>query len=170
MVIDSTEFYRQEPYPYTKCVNRLWYTPKFKSAGFRYEVGTSIKTGEICWFNGPFPCGLMSDLRIFRLKLKTILLPEEKVVADKGYKGDTKVCTPYDAINKGHKRAMALGRARHEIVNRRIKQFGALQGIWRHGNDKHGLVFRAAITIVQLEIENGRPLFQFEGYKDRVLV
>ena len=52
---------------------------------------------------------------------------------------------------------MALGRSRHEIVNRRIKQFGALQGIWRHENEKHGIVFRAAITIVQLKLEKGRP-------------
>ena len=129
MVVDGTYFHRQEPYPYTKEVNRLWFTPKFKSAGFQYEVGTSLKTGEICWFNGPFPCGLMSNLRIFQLKLKVLLLPGEKVVADKGYKGDPKVCTPYDAIDKDHEIAMSLGRARHEIVNRLIKQFGVLQRI-----------------------------------------
>ena len=146
-------------------MNRLWFTPKFKSVGFRYEVGTSIKTGEICWFNGPFLCGLMSELKIFRLKLKLLLLPEEKVVADKGYKGYPKVCTPYDTIDKDHKRAMSLGRSLHEIVNRRIKQLGALQGIWRHGNEKNGLVFRAAITIVQLELENGRPLFSLKVMK-----
>ena len=110
----------------------------------------------------------MSDLRIFRLKLKVLLLPEEKVVADKGYKGHSKVCTPYDTIDKDYKRAMSLGRSLHEIVNRRIKQLGALQGIWRHGNEKHGLVFRADITIVDLELENGRPFFQFEGYQDCV--
>ena len=52
---------------------------------------------------------------------------------------------------------MALGRSRHEIINRRIKQFRALQGIWRHENEKHGIVFRAAITIVQLKLEKGRP-------------
>ena len=65
---------------------------------------------------------------------------------------------------------MVIGRARQEIINCQIKKFGALQGIWRHGSDKHGLVCRDAITIVQLIIEKRRLLFQFEGYEDRVLV
>ena len=166
LVVDGTDFRRQEPYPFTKLSNGPWFTPKFKSAGFRWEVGTSIKTGDVCWFNGPFPCGMMCDLRIFRLTSKTCLRAEEKVVADKGYRGDSKVVTPLDAKNNDHRRAMSLGRARHETVNRRIKQWGALQQIWRHDNEKHAFSFRAVITIVQLEIENGRPLFQFIGYQD----
>ena len=102
----------------------------------------------------------------FSLDFKNLFASRRKVVADKGYRGDSKVVTPLDAKNNDHRRAMSLGRARHETVNRRIKQWGALQQIWRHDNEKHAFSFRVVITIVQLEIENGRPLFQFIGYQD----
>ena len=163
------DYRRQEPHPYVKEINSKWFTPKFKSAGYRYEVASSVKRGDICWFNGPFPCGLMNDLRIFRLSLKSLLRPEEQVIADKGYRGDSKTCTPLDAKNRDHSRAMGVARARHETLNRRFKQWGALQGIWRHEDKKHGLVFRSVATITQLEISNGRPLFHCEGYEDQVL-
>ena len=166
MVIDGTDFKRQEPHPYTKEVNRKWFTPKFKSAGFRWEVGTSISRGDICWFHGPFPCGMMSDLRIFRLKLKQLLLPGEKVFADKGYKGDIKCVTPYEAKNKSHKRAMVLSRARHETINRRFKTWGVLYQTWRNENEKHAFVFKAVVTIVQIEISNGRPPFKVDQFED----
>ena len=111
----------------------------------------------------------MNDLRIFRLSLKSLLRPEEQVIADKGYRGDSKTCTPLYAKNRDHSRAMGVARARHETLNRRFKQWGALQGIWRHEDKKHGLVFRSVATITQLEISNGRPLFHCEGYEDQVL-
>ena len=82
LCVDGTDFRRQEPYPFTKISNSPWFAPKFKSSCFRWEVATSIKTGDVCWFNGPFPCGMMSDLRIFRLNLNTCLRAEEKFVAN----------------------------------------------------------------------------------------
>ena len=97
-------------------------------------------------------------------------MPGEMVVCDKGYKGDPKTCTPIEAKNAAHRRAMALGRARHETVNRRFKTWGALQQRWRHSNEKHAITFKAVVTITQLEIENGRPLFQINGYEDKALV
>ena len=170
MVVDGTDFRRQEPFPFTKEVNPKWFTPKFKSAGFRWEVGTSIKGGDICWINGPFPPDLMPDITFFRLNLKQLLMPGEKVIADKKYRGDTKTCTPFEAKNKAHERSMSLGRARHETVNRRFKTWGALQQVWRHSNFKHAVTFRSVATITQLEIQNGRPLFQVLGYEGKVLV
>ena len=129
-----------------------------------------MKGGDICWINGPFPPGLMPDITIFRLNLKQLLMPGEKVIADKGYRGDTKTCTPFEAKNKIHERAMSLGRARHETVNCRFKTWGALQQVWRHSNIKHALTFRSVATITQLEIQNSRPLFQVSGYEDKALV
>ena len=109
MVVDGTDFRRQEPFLFTKEVNPKWFTLKFKSAGFRWEVGTSIKRGDICWINGPFPPGLMPDIIIFCLNLKQLLMAGAKVIADKGCRGDTKTCTPFEAKNKAHERAMSLG-------------------------------------------------------------
>ena len=167
--MDGTDFRRREPFPFCDGVNSKWFTHKFKSAGFRYEVGTNIKIGNICWFNGPFPCGMMNDLRIFRLKLKTLLRPEEKVLADRGYRGDSKILTEDDAKNKKHRRSIALISARHETVNRRLKQWNSLNEVWRNEDNKHGIVFRSIITITELEIRYGRPLFHVNGYEDQVL-
>ena len=46
---------------------RRWSSHKFaKKAGVRYEVGVAIKSGDICWINGPYPCGQFADITIFR--------------------------------------------------------------------------------------------------------
>jgi len=166
ITVDGTDFRIQEPFPFS----REWFSQKFTGAGVRYGVVMCIQTGEIVWFNGPFPCGLMTDIRIFRLKLKGLLLPGEKVMADKGYKGDPKTCTPFEAKNNNHKKVMCRARARHETVNGRFKTWGCLKQVWRHGRSKHVLAFNAVATITQLEIENGRPPFQVDGYEDSAFV
>ena len=55
---------RQDPYPYKKKMNPKWFIPKFKFAKYCYKVATSVKCGDIFWFNGMFSCDLMSDLQI----------------------------------------------------------------------------------------------------------
>ena len=60
----------QKPIPF----NAKWYSHKFNGAGLRYEVEVSIEGGNIIWVHGPFPFGKYSDLRIFRLQMKTSLL------------------------------------------------------------------------------------------------
>jgi len=42
-----------------------WFSHKFKGPGVRYEVGLCIRTGDIVWINGPFPCGQYPDITIF---------------------------------------------------------------------------------------------------------
>ena len=44
---------------------RRWYSHKFKKPGVRYEVGVAIKSGDIVWINGPYPCGAYADIKIF---------------------------------------------------------------------------------------------------------
>ena len=140
MTIDGVDFEIQEPWSYTKANNKKWYSHKFKSVGLRYEIGTCNKTGDIVWLNGPFPCGSCPDLKIFRLGLKNLLGPGEKVVADRGYKGDTRVCTPDDAIDAQHKHAMGVLRARHETLNGRLKNWGCLRQIYRHDRNQHHML------------------------------
>ena len=46
----------------------------------------SIFGGDIVWVNGPFKGG-ESNISIFRKDLKAILFKDERVEADKGYRG-----------------------------------------------------------------------------------
>ena len=85
MSIDGTHFRINEPVPF----DTLWYSHKFNGPGLAYELGLCIKTGNIVWYNGPFP-SKHPDISIFRANLKSLLLPGEKVVADLGYKGKGK--------------------------------------------------------------------------------
>ena len=46
---------------------RKWSSHKFaKKAGVCYEVAVPIQSGDICWINGPFPCGDYADIMVFR--------------------------------------------------------------------------------------------------------
>ena len=53
-----------------------------------YELALCIKSGDLCWVNGPFPAGANSDLEIFRSGLMTYLEEFERVEADDGYIGE----------------------------------------------------------------------------------
>ena len=45
--------------------SKSFYSYKFKKSGLRYEVGLCIKTGDICWWSGPYAPGIWNDLSIF---------------------------------------------------------------------------------------------------------
>lgn len=81
-------------------------------------------------------------------------------MADRGYRGDLRCCTPYDAKNRYHLRAMGVARARHETVNRCLKRWGALKHCFRHHRSKHQIVFRAVVVCTQLAFNNGYKPFQ----------
>ena len=108
----------------------------------------------------------MNDLSIFQIKLKSLLAPFERVVADKGYKGDGRIDTPLDAKDDAHKEAMGRARARHETINGRFKNWGILAQKFRHHRDKHSVAFEAVVAISQIEIENGNRPFGVTDYED----
>ena len=120
--------------------------------------------GDIVHFNGPFR-GAVHDLTIFRYHLKRCLLPGERVIADRGYRGDRKIVTPFDAVgNKQHDRAMAALRARHEVMNGRLKQFNCLSDPWKHKLSSHDRAFVACLVLVQLNQKHGTEPFEVIGY------
>ena len=51
------------------------------------------------------------------------------------------------------------GRCRQETFNRRLTHFEALSKTFRHGHEKHRLVFEAIIVTVQYQMDNGKKLF-----------
>ena len=161
-----------EPYPYEKEWSERWYSPKFKGAGLRYEIGISILGGDIVWVNGPFPCGQYNDLTIFmEFGMKDNLEEGERVECDDGYGGaDPEFAKSKSGIfhPKMSKKTCNIVCARQESANKRIKQFAALSGVFRHDMTKHSTVFNAVALVTQISIEVGMPLFEVNGYDDEI--
>ena len=72
----------QEPHPYVKHISKIWWSKKSNGPGLRYELGVGIKTGDLVWVHGPFPCGQYNDLTIFKSGLANYLDKNERVEAD----------------------------------------------------------------------------------------
>ena len=167
--VDGVDFMIREPYPYVKDVSNIWYSKKINGPGLRYEFAVSIKTGDLCWINGPYPCGEKNDLGIFRAGLMTFLDENERVECDDGYQGeDPLICKTRKGISSLYssdeeKAFQNTVRARQETAHKRFKQFGALNGIFRHALEKHSDFVYAAATISQIVFEMGEPLFQIDS-------
>ncbi len=79
--VDGTDFWIAKKYK-----NPL-YSYKFKKLGFRYEMGLCIKTGNICWWAGPYLPGILNNEMVFKYGLTKMLEPAERVEADVGCRG-----------------------------------------------------------------------------------
>lgn len=155
MTVDGVDFRIQEPTPF----NKKWFSHKFSGPGLRYELGVCIKTGHIVEFHGPLPCAY-PDLKIFHAGMKWKLLPGERVIANRGYRGEAKVMIPYECINGEHLKMMNISRSQHETINGRLKTWHILNGIYHHRRDKHHLMFKSVAVLEQVKIENGYGPFQ----------
>ena len=125
----------------------------------RYEIAITVRSGRIAWANGPFPSGTNNDLRIFRSGLKGLLRENEFVITDGGYL-DTKCIAPPGSGNRYHHH-YGLIRARHETLNKRMKQFSVLQNRFRHDVTLHVYCFYAVLNIASVQLED-EPLFEIE--------
>ena len=152
MSIDGTDFHILEPRPFSP----LWYSHKFNGPGRRYKIGFSTGTAGIVWAHGPFACG-KSDLHIFNSKLKYLLRADEKVIGDGRYIGPFFVDS--GSLSCGENSLFSRIRARHEVLNGRLKRFGVLRNASRHRLQLHSKVFFAEANITQISIENEDPLF-----------
>ncbi|CAB9517840.1 unknown protein [Seminavis robusta] len=141
---------------------------KFNGPGLRYEIAVCIQTGWIVWINGPFPCGEWVDIAISLSSLVHMFEGDERAVADKGYRGYPQYfdCPWRHLDNQQQTSRKALARARHECVNRRLKEWSCFLQRWCHSLDKHGKMAHAVANIVQLQIMD-KPMWQVEYY-DRV--
>ncbi len=93
--------------------------------------------------------------------------PGEQVEADQGYIGHPeKIKCPQNVGNPAEKLAMqGRVRARHEMLNGRLKNWGIFSQVYCHNIMRHGKLFWACAVVTQLTIESGEPLFKVE-YKD----
>jgi DDE superfamily endonuclease len=154
--IDGTDCPIREPGDFSG----RWFSHKFKGAGLRYEIGICIQTGWIVWKNGPYPCGAYPDITIARDWLYKVLGVGEMYVADRGYRdGDERALLPM-GYSSPLETMMSEARARHETVNNRIKNFKILSEKFRNDLAKHWVCFHSIVTMLQLEIETTRPLYQ----------
>ncbi len=140
-------------------IDPAFYSHKFKRAGLRYEVAVQINGTKIIWINGGVPCGRFPDLTLARLNFTTMLLPNERVAADKGYKDDLFMLPISRPMNRGEKDFNTWHRkilARHETVNVRLKQFRVLKQVFTHGSTTeerirlHIKCFTAVANLTQL--------------------
>lgn len=156
MSVDGTDCRINSPTPFS----RTWYSHKFHAAGVRYEVGVSLRKSEIVWVNGPFRCGSNPDITIFRRALKQRLRRGERIMADKGYRGEPDcIDVPKDDDPPALTRLKRRIGARHETVNYRLKTFRCLSEKFRHDLRKHQMFFHAVTVVTQVNITNGDPLF-----------
>ena len=123
---------------------------KFKAAGLRYGISTSIQTGDIVSCHGPFPAGKWADITIYRTFVKPMLAPNEKVEADKGYDGDTTIRGPLDYYCQSEKSAKKKVASRHETINGRLESFRCLRNQFRHNHHEHKYYFFTAAVTTQL--------------------
>ena len=162
--VDGIHFKINEPSPF----NSGWNSHKLGGSSLAYELVTSIATGDIVAYNGPFPAGTWNDIKIFRNKTKLRLGNGEKVLGDLGYKGDTRTITKLDARDLLHSYGMGCARDRHETINRRLRTWAALKQTFRHSRHKHHMIFRAVVVLEQIKMQNGSPAFQIFNYIDPV--
>jgi len=155
VTVDGTDFRIFEKK--IPCFWTGWFSEKFNHPGVRYEICVSIIGGDIVWINGPFPAGAFPDRTIFRRKLMMWLGLTEKVDADEGYSGEDMYIRLPSHLVEGSPEAIqhARARARHETMNKRLKQFNILHQTYRHHLDDHGSVLRACAVTAQLGFKHG---------------
>lgn len=159
--IDGTDL------PLAKSYLKELFSYKFKHSGLRYEVGLCIKTGDICWWNGPFEPGIYNDEMVFKMGVLGMLEEGERVETDRGYRGISPgyVKCPGMFSEPASAEMKQKVRSRHETGNKRLKQWKILRDRYRHDICEHQTVFGAIVALTQISIENGEPLFPVE-YND----
>ena len=166
---DGVDFEIAEPWPYNRYISKRWYSHKFKGPGIRYLIGVAILTGDIVHISGPYPCGDWPDVKIFKQDIVPELDANERVEADGGYASlDPQYTkTPESASSREESKDLKNKvRARHETVNKRLKQWAILRKVFTNTDlKKHSFALRAVAVITQLSFDNGEPLFQVD-YKD----
>lgn len=157
MSLDGTDFRIYEPMDFSP----KWYSHKFKGPGLRYEIGLCIKTGAIVWANGGVPCGEYSDLKLARAGYVDAVGPDEMTIADDTYKDANFFI--YPSGNPESIREQKRIMARHETVNRRLKQWGVLQKVFRHSLQLHSPCFYAVVNVTQIMFDNNEGLYQLNA-------
>lgn len=148
-----------------------WYSHKKNGPGVGFGFALSTEQDRCVHVSGwHYPS--MHDITIFRGGVKgneanwdpnavyALLSPGAKAIGDSGYTGEKKCMT----ARIGHCPELAefikRAKARQESFHSRLESFGALNQTFRHDVEMQSAVVRAAVVLVQYDMENGHPLMQ----------
>lgn len=99
-------------------------------------------------------------MSIFQLALENALDEDEMIVADAGYNCDS--CIQLRDAVGDEKQVVREFRARHEIVNTRLKKFNVLANKFRHDLSSHSYCFFAVSNITKVLIEKEELMFDID--------
>ena len=164
--VDGVHCRIPEPKHPTLSKNPKYYSHKDKNPGLSYELALSLWESKIVWVKGPAKAS-QHDITTFRDKkntpsqgLKQKTPKGKRGIADKAYRGEKKILSvPNSHDPPDLRKFKSRSRARQEALNARIKVFNVLNNRFRHGIEKHQIVFEAVCVIVQYQFDNGSPLF-----------
>jgi hypothetical protein len=157
--VDGLHMRKFEPAHPTLPKNRKAFSFKFHQSGLTYEIALSIWENKVVHVHGPFLAS-MSDISIFRDKLKGLIPKGTKAIADQGYKGERRMISMSNSLDSAKlRRFKSRVRARQESYNRRIKAWSIMDVNFRHTADHHRRCFLAINTICIIQLDNGSPLF-----------
>lgn len=163
MSVDGVHCWCQEPKHEVWSMDTKYYSHKYASAGFDYELGVSLSENRLIWMNGPFPAGT-NDITIFKTKGLGEKLRElgKKAIADGGYHSIDDfdiLTTPNSLDSKPVKKFKRRAQRRHETFNNLVKNFDCTAQQFRHGEAKFAVCFEACCVIAQYQMECGKVLF-----------
>jgi hypothetical protein len=119
-------------------------------------VGVEVNSGLLVWCSRTYP-GSKHDLTILQEGgILHHLHQDEILMADKGYRGEPKILTPWDLPNDSltHRQFNSI-RIRVEHTLAQIKKFHVLSNRWRHSLHYHPLVWSACAKITRkMQIQN----------------
>lgn len=93
----------------------------------------------------------------FRKYLKLKLRRGEQLIAYGGYQDDE--CVLFENVAFPEQKLFKMIRARHEIINCRMKKFNVLHQTFRHRISMQGTVFFSVANVIQVSIANHEPMF-----------
>ncbi len=139
-------------------IQQHYYSGKKKRHTIKYEIGVQIISGKVVWLAGDAP-GSVHDLQMARsFSLITLLLPGEKVLADKAYIGENCFIHPFKpATTEEEKKFNTKISSIRETVEHtigRIKLFQFLKQQWRHDLDLHPVAVKVVCHALNIELHS----------------
>lgn len=107
-----------------------YFSSRINGPAMRYEIGLSLRTGQIVWVNGGYPCGEVDDLTLAKKAYVQAVQEGEKTMAGNAYTD-----SPYFIVPKSHPRLaeqFQMAEELHNTVQNAFRQWAVLRTSFRH--------------------------------------
>ena len=161
------------------------YSHKLNRAGFRYQVISCLGIPQMCLVSNGAACGTENDIQMAMGILPNLLEPGEKAAADSGYVGHSElIMTPTDVrkvvpkhllksssvatvLHKSNRMLKVIG-SRHEIINKRLKDFSILNSRYRERDRLfHDSIFLAVANVTQYNLRE-KPIHGLDHFQNEI--